>query len=975
MTHAKLQWRHALKPISLGVALAALSYQGVAAPSNHTLRVPVPALIVQGSPTEPFFSLDDAALPNAEVGQPYLFDHAPLLKVLRVPDFSASNVAWSGAGVPAGMTLTKTGQLKGVPTARNLQGLVSVTASFGGLSATKGYSLAVLERRLTMAGTTDQGDVDVGAHGTAQLTVTNTGDLEAAPGRPEVFSEPAGLFAVQSTDCAGLLQPMQSCQAEISFNPSAPGVAVGVLSLPQASIPMEDIALKGFGRLVSARFDSPTVPAVSVNSAMEFPVTLRNDGNVAITLDPVALNGLVGEGFSFVESSCPSKLAPGASCDGVLLFNPLKTGEHPGSLTVNTQAGPKTVTFAGQGVVSNISMAPLVGNIGAAQLGSSVTSKLITLTNSGGAPATNLAIRSTDGKFAVTQSTCATSLAANSECTFKVTYTPDEVGVRRAVLTASTSESQATMPMSATGREVSASLQVPGARVTTGYKLTTYFAVTLNNHGSGPLAINGFSFTPGVPEFERAASRDTCKATLAAGASCNFGMAVTGIEKGNTLPVSFNADTDAGNIASGSMTVGVNRTIVTFSPTAVDFGSIRVGESAVSNVVTVTNTGNSGTVVYALPAGVSVFDSSCPASGTNFPVSTKCAMRFQYSPTQAGALNEPGQWTWTGGLDGNTLGFKGLATVPDSAFTADTDFDWLDLGETATKYAVVNNAGSTALDISSRSVTGNSAFALTSGGTCGNSLAVGATCTLAVKFSPTVRGAATASLKVGALPAAAVTGKGAQAILTLNVAEVDFGNAQVDIDSSTRPTRRVLVTNTGDPTSALSRTYPGKGFISAGCLSNLTAATPSCELLLTANPAMIQDKVNQVVTDSVTISAGQAAPVTVTIKMKPVPPSATVTALSFPETQVGGRSQSTVTVKNTGGYRALLPGLSISGNTAEFFINSSTTTCSSSLAVGATCQVGIDFMPLEPGARPAGSVDVNLGSSVIVSAPLNGSGK
>lgn len=965
----------ALKPLCLATALAALSLQAGAATTNHTLFVPVPALVVKGAGNEPRFVLDAANMPYAVVGQAYEFDHAPLLKALRVPDFNASAVTWQASGLPAGITMTKSGQLQGVPTTRNLQGVVSVTASFGTFSASRNYDLAVMLRQLSVTGTTDQGEVDLGANGSTQLVVTNTGDLEAAPGRPVVVSEPAGLFTLDRTDCAGTLQPQQACQAEIVFKPSAPGVGVGAFTLPEATIAVKGATLAGFGRQLSASLAAGEVPAVSINSAMEFPVTLRNDGNVAITVDHIALNALVGEGFSFVESSCPSKLAAGASCTVVLLFNPLKTGEHKGTLTVNTQAGAKTASFTGEGVVSNLAMAPFVGNIGAAQMGSSAVSEFIILSNSGGAPATGVALSVTDPKFSVVQSTCAATIPTNSSCKFKVSYKPDDIGVRRATLRVTSGQSQATMPISATGREVSAALQTPKNAIQAWYLSAMEFQLALFNYGSGPLEVYGVEPAEFRAEYSRVPAKDTCKKVLASGESCNFTFRFEGLTPGAVPPVAFIADTDAGQIQSAVMPASVLRTKINFAVAEVNFGKVLVGEKATSAPVRVSNTGNSGTVSYKLPPDVSVVESSCPASGTNFPLNTSCNMTFQFSPKAAGTLAQNGEWSWTGGKDGNTLMFKGVAEESTVPFTSATDFGWVDLGYPETLMATVSNFGGTAIDITSKTLSGSSAFALASGGTCGNTLAAGSTCTQALSFGPSVRGEATASLTMGSLAPASVKGKGAQAILSFTNTEIAFGERQIDIDNSNRANLRTTLVNSGDPTKLLTRGEVPLGYATAGCMGNLTEASPSCELIVSLYPERLADKLDQLNRSPLTFTAGPNASATVYLSMTPVLPRVEMTTPVFTDTAMGSLSSASITLTNKGVYRALLGAPVIAGNSTEFFYNSSRSNCDSTLAFKGTCTMVVDFMPVDSGVRPEGQFKVDLGSGVVLSVPLSAKGQ
>jgi trimeric autotransporter adhesin len=106
-----------------------------------------------------------------------------------------------------------------------------------------------------------------------------------------------------------------------------------------------------------------------------------------------------------------------------------------------------------------------------------------------------------------------------------------------------------------------------------------------------------------------------------------------------------------------------------------------------------------------------------------------------------------------------------------------------------------------------------------------------------------------------------------------------------------------------------------------------------------------------------------AAPSTVTISPA---------SLAFGSTAVGSRSAAQlVTIENMGASTVTFSTIGFTGNSATAFLKSATT-CSTSLAVGASCTISVEFKPTATGARTASLsiADNATGSPQLV--PLKG---
>jgi hypothetical protein len=298
---------------------------------------------------------------------------------------------------------------------------------------------------------------------------------------------------------------------------------------------------------------------------------------------------------------------------------------------------------------------------------------------------------------------------------------------------------------------------------------------------------------------------------------------------------------------------------------------------------------------------------------------------------------------------------------------------------TAAQVVTVKNSGTAALTLTSETITGTNASSfIKSATTCGTSLAVGASCTVSVEFKPAVSGALTASLAVadnaaGSPQTVTLSGTGAVTTapaVTLSPTSLTFASTTV---GSTTAAEVVTVKNSGTAALTLtSETITGTNAISfiksATTCGATLAASASCTVSIEFKPAAAGSLTASLsVADNATGSpqtialkgTATAAPLTVTLSP---------TALTFASTVVGATTAAqVVTVKNTGTTAVTLTSETFTGTNATSFVKSATT-CTTSLAGGASCTVSIEFKPTVAGALAASLsvVDNATGSPQIV---------
>ncbi len=178
-------------------------------------------------------------------------------------------------------------------------------------------------------------------------------------------------------------------------------------------------------------------------------VTVTNSGTSTLSISNIAISG----DFALASSPkpCGSTLAAGASCKLKVSFTPTQLGTRTGTITLTDNAGnsPQTVPLSGTGGVP-ATLTPATQTYPARTVGTTSPAKIFTLTNKQNVALKNIA-SSTTGDFAISATTCGTTLAAGTNCTISVTFTPTAVGTRTGSLTVTDSASNSPQTSTITG--------------------------------------------------------------------------------------------------------------------------------------------------------------------------------------------------------------------------------------------------------------------------------------------------------------------------------------------------------------------------------------------------------------------------------------------------------------------------------------------------------------------------------------------
>jgi phospholipase C len=213
-------------------------------------------------------------------------------------------------------------------------------------------------------------------------------------------------------------------------------------------------------------------------------VTLTNQGTTTLSISSISATG------DFTQSNkCPSSLGASGACTVTVKFAPRTTGARTGTLTIvdSDLSSPQLVSLTGTGSLVGLSKPSYPGlSYQLTKLGSK-QSLTFTMTNNGTG---NLTISNvyTVGDYSQSN-TCGSTLGPAGICTFTVTFSPTQPGLRLGNLVIDTSDRGSPQTMRLSGKATSVSLshstlnfgnQAVGTSKTMSFTLTNTAASFLN---------------------------------------------------------------------------------------------------------------------------------------------------------------------------------------------------------------------------------------------------------------------------------------------------------------------------------------------------------------------------------------------------------------------------------------------------------------------------------------------------------------
>ncbi|MFZ0417349.1 MAG: choice-of-anchor D domain-containing protein [Candidatus Sulfotelmatobacter sp.] len=270
--------------------------------------------------------------------------------------------------------------------------------------------------------------------------------------------------------------------------------------------------------------------------------------------------------------------------------------------------------------------------------------------------------------------------------------------------------------------------------------------VTLTNNLTTTLTINSIGFTgTNSGDFEQT---NNCGTSVNAGASCTINVTFDPAGSG-TRTATLNVTDNAGNSPQTVSLSGTGIVPVTLSTASISFGTVLVDSSATAAPVTLTNNQSVSLTNISISVTGAAF-SQVNTCGTSIAAGAQCTITVTFAPKTSGsqtgmvtisdsAINSP-----------QTISLKGAGELPVALSPGTLAFGTVTVGTTsAAKTETIANNQKVALDITSITIGGADASNFTeTGTTCGSTLAAGAKCTITVTFTPSAKGARSATLDI-----------------------------------------------------------------------------------------------------------------------------------------------------------------------------------------------------------------------------------
>jgi len=178
--------------------------------------------------------------------------------------------------------------------------------------------------------------------------------------------------------------------------------------------------------------------------------TLTNTGSQTLHIGSITASG----DFAVSSTTCAATLAATKSCKIKVVFKPTQLGSRTGTLSVSDdgQGSPQTAALSGTGAAA-VTLTPASATFAATKVGLTSAPKTFTLHNKQSVTLGSISI-STTGDFGVQSTTCGATLAAKSNCTISVAFTPTQTGPRAGTLQVSNNAfgSPETSNLSGTGK-------------------------------------------------------------------------------------------------------------------------------------------------------------------------------------------------------------------------------------------------------------------------------------------------------------------------------------------------------------------------------------------------------------------------------------------------------------------------------------------------------------------------------------------
>jgi hypothetical protein len=393
-------------------------------------------------------------------------------------------------------------------------------------------------------------------------------------------------------------------------------------------------------------------------------------------------------------------------------------------------------------------------NFGNQLKGATSAPQTVTLMNTSDQPLSgvSVSVKGANAQDFTETNSCPSTLAATSNCTITVTFTPSYSGSRTATLYIN--DSDATSPqqvgLSGTGTLPAASLSPPSLNFGNGVVGTTGPAqdLTLTNNGTASLTITSITVS-GSTNFNQT---NNCGSSLAVGVSCT--ISVTFTPNGtwtNTASLKVSDNSSPPTQQASLSGTGI-QSKVKLSNYSLNFGN-QVWESAsTAKTVTLTNSGTATLNITSIGVtGSNAVDfAETNNCGNSVAPNATCSINVTFTPSALGSRSASVTSTDDAPNSPQTVSLTGTGTTSVSFTPKNLNFGSHKVGHTSSpiNITVTNLGTSQGLSIQGITITGSNAGDFAETNTCGSSLSAGANCTISVIFTPSETGTRAATLQI-----------------------------------------------------------------------------------------------------------------------------------------------------------------------------------------------------------------------------------
>lgn len=798
-------------------------------------------------------------------------------------------------------------------------------------------------------------------------------------------------FKIASNVCGVSLGAGSGCAIEVTFTPTATGVANGTLTLID-SAGTQIVTLSGTG--MGAATDTLSVskltfPKTQINtSSLPLTFTLTNSGDQ--TLNSISTS--IGGDYQ-LTNSCGATLPGHTSCSFSVVFSPSVLGADSNALLImDALTRSQTVALYGTGTT-----APLISvnhpeglSFPSTQQNTTSTSvQSLVIQNLGGStmasPLLQLSGIAAASFVPVSPGNCGTPLAANGgQCSQAYAFRPAFVGPNQATLTLSSvtpGVAPVKISLSGTGIAPPALLVAPPHISFNGTALgsTSTSQITVENIGGSNFTDLQWAITSNPASFS--ISKTTCTPTLGyfskqASIFCSIWVTYTATStqvSTGTLTLSSASGVCPPVTVSLSGT-GLSPTRIVSSDVQLDFGFEALNQPSNAQTLTITAAGAlalTGLNLSLLNGPFSLAQNTC---GTTLAANNSCTVQVLFNPTSTGYQTASLVISTTTSYVANaSVLLTGTGLVPGTilALPAQLNFGSVLLNSPSVA-STLTGTNTGAMSVTGLILQVPPSYSLTLNN-CTATLAPGSSCTAGVVFTPTASGAINGSLNitstsVGAMPVTVpLAGYGyTSGYAGVSPSTLNFGALYQNQSSSSQA---VNILNTGaNPLSGMAFALTGDFAITSQTCGTSLAKSASCLVNINFTPSTTGGLTGQLKVTSTTAGSSAVYVALSGTGQSRAALAASATQLNFSGTPVNAATPLTVTMTNNG--TQAVSGLSIS--VTGPFTNS---TCPPSLPAGANCLIVVNFNPLQQGPQTGVLTATSMVAGVLpVTVALSGTG-